>query len=380
MFESRCADVVASQRGRVIKSIGDSVLFVNDDPIRAHDTAEGIIQVIGRDPRMPDVRVGLATGSVVMRLGDVFGPPVNLAARLTAVARRNRVIIDEATAEAAARGPVRDPAAARASGPRLRRRRAGRGPPALTPGRDIGIYLARAQRRSYGCPVFEVQDVRLDPESRRVWRGAGGDRLSRKEFDLVHALISRAGEIVTRDELMLEVWARRSGPPRRRSTSTSAGSGASSATTADAPADHHDPGPGPRGSRPRTTAATGRAPASDGSLSGRALAFPCPTSPPPLAVIGGGQLARMMAQPAIALGLPLRLLAEAEGVSAAQVIPDHLVGDYRDLDALRKVTDGCDVVTFDHEHVPTEHLQALETEGSPAAPGPTRSCTPRTRA
>jgi len=98
VFESRCADVVASQRGRVIKSIGDSVLFVNDDPIRAHDTAEGIIQVIGRDPRMPDVRVGLATGSVVMRLGDVFGPPVNLAARLTAVARRNRVIIDETTA------------------------------------------------------------------------------------------------------------------------------------------------------------------------------------------------------------------------------------------------------------------------------------------
>jgi adenylate cyclase len=98
LFESRCADVVASQRGRVIKSIGDSVLFVNDDPIRAHDTAEGIINVIGRDPRMPDVRVGLASGSVVMRLGDVFGPPVNMAARLTAVARRNRVIVDAATA------------------------------------------------------------------------------------------------------------------------------------------------------------------------------------------------------------------------------------------------------------------------------------------
>ncbi len=98
IFESRCADVVATQRGRVIKSIGDSVLFVNDDAIRAHDTAEGIINVIGRDPRMPDVRLGLASGSVVMRLGDVFGPPVNMAARLTAVARRNRVIIDAATA------------------------------------------------------------------------------------------------------------------------------------------------------------------------------------------------------------------------------------------------------------------------------------------
>ncbi|WP_372728705.1 adenylate/guanylate cyclase domain-containing protein [Nocardioides sp.] len=98
VFESRCADVVAGQRGRIIKSIGDSVLFVNDDPISAYDTAEGIISVIGRDDRMPDVRVGLATGSVVMRLGDVFGPPVNLASRLTAVARRNRVIIDAATA------------------------------------------------------------------------------------------------------------------------------------------------------------------------------------------------------------------------------------------------------------------------------------------
>ncbi len=99
LFEARCADVVAAQRGRVIKSIGDSVLFVNDDPIRAYDTAEGIINVVGRDTRMPDVRVGLASGSVVMRLGDVFGPPVNLASRLTGVARRNRIIIDAHTAE-----------------------------------------------------------------------------------------------------------------------------------------------------------------------------------------------------------------------------------------------------------------------------------------
>jgi adenylate cyclase len=99
LFESRCADVVAAHRGRVIKSIGDSVLFVNSDPVRAHDTAAGIINVVGGDPRMPDVRLGLASGSVVMRLGDVFGPPVNLAARLTRVARRNRIIIDTATAD-----------------------------------------------------------------------------------------------------------------------------------------------------------------------------------------------------------------------------------------------------------------------------------------
>ncbi len=91
---------------------------------------------------------------------------------------------------------------------------------------------------------------------------------------------------------------------------------------------------------------------------------------PTLAVIGGGQLARMMAQPAIALGLPLRLLAEADGVSAAQVIVDQLVGDYRDLDTLREVTDGCPVVTFDHEHVPTEHLHALQEAGVAVRPGP----------
>lgn len=87
-------------------------------------------------------------------------------------------------------------------------------------------------------------------------------------------------------------------------------------------------------------------------------------------MIGGGQLARMLAQPAIALGLPLRLLAEAEGSSAAQVIPDHIVGDYRDLDTLRQATEGCRVVTFDHEHVPTEHLHALASDGIAVRPGP----------
>lgn len=91
---------------------------------------------------------------------------------------------------------------------------------------------------------------------------------------------------------------------------------------------------------------------------------------PTLAVIGGGQLARMMAEPAAAMGIPLRLLAEAEGVSAAQVIPDHVVGDYRSLDLLRKVTSGCPVVTFDHEHVPTEHLHALAADGVAVRPGP----------
>lgn len=99
VFEARCHDVVASSRGRIIKSIGDSVLFVADTPEDAIDIALDLVAVIGGDQRLPDVKVGLATGPLVQRMGDVYGPAVNLAARLTGVARRNRVIIDRETAE-----------------------------------------------------------------------------------------------------------------------------------------------------------------------------------------------------------------------------------------------------------------------------------------
>lgn len=54
--------------------------------------------------------------------------------------------------------------------------------------------------------MFSVQGVDLDASSRRVWRNGEEIRLSNKEFDLLHALISRAGEIVTREELMRDVW------------------------------------------------------------------------------------------------------------------------------------------------------------------------------
>jgi 5-(carboxyamino)imidazole ribonucleotide synthase len=91
---------------------------------------------------------------------------------------------------------------------------------------------------------------------------------------------------------------------------------------------------------------------------------------PVVAVVGGGQLARMLAEPAAALGIPLRLLAEAPGVSASQVIPDHVVGDYTDLATLQDLVAGCQVVTFDHEHVPTDHLHALAGSGTAVRPGP----------
>lgn len=90
---------------------------------------------------------------------------------------------------------------------------------------------------------------------------------------------------------------------------------------------------------------------------------------PRVAVIGGGQLARMLAEPAAALGINLRLLADGPGDSAAQVIADTRTGDYRDLPTLRSVTEGCAAVTFDHEHVPTAHLHALAEDGLAVRPG-----------
>jgi len=96
-FESRCGDLVTTRGGRVVKTLGDSVLFVADDATVGTEIALAVVETIGSDLDLPDVRVGIATGPVVMRLGDVYGAPVNLAARLTTVARRNRVIADRAT-------------------------------------------------------------------------------------------------------------------------------------------------------------------------------------------------------------------------------------------------------------------------------------------
>jgi len=99
-FESICADLVTAHGGRVIKTLGDSVLFIVEAPRSGVDIACDIVERIGRDVDLPDVHLGIATGPVVMRLGDVFGIPVNLASRLTGVARRNRVICDQETADA----------------------------------------------------------------------------------------------------------------------------------------------------------------------------------------------------------------------------------------------------------------------------------------
>jgi 5-(carboxyamino)imidazole ribonucleotide synthase len=84
---------------------------------------------------------------------------------------------------------------------------------------------------------------------------------------------------------------------------------------------------------------------------------------PVVGMVGGGQLARMTCQAAIGLGVGFRVLADSAADSAAQVAAGTRVGDYRCLDDLREFAAGCDVLTFDHEHVPGGHLAALERAG-----------------
>jgi 5-(carboxyamino)imidazole ribonucleotide synthase len=94
---------------------------------------------------------------------------------------------------------------------------------------------------------------------------------------------------------------------------------------------------------------------------------------PVVGVVGGGQLARMMAGPAIELGVTLRVLARDPADSAARVVPVDPttdIGDEDDLEALRRFAKGCDVITFDHEHVPSGHLRTLVAEGVVVRPGP----------
>jgi adenylate cyclase len=99
-FESRSADVVAAAGGRLIKTLGDEILFVAGDAASAGEVALRLIEEHEKDDTVPRLRVGLATGVVVSRRGDVFGTTVNLASRLTAEARPDSVLVDAATAEA----------------------------------------------------------------------------------------------------------------------------------------------------------------------------------------------------------------------------------------------------------------------------------------
>jgi 5-(carboxyamino)imidazole ribonucleotide synthase len=93
------------------------------------------------------------------------------------------------------------------------------------------------------------------------------------------------------------------------------------------------------------------------------------TGLPVVGMVGGGQLARMTHQAAIALGQSLRVLAAAPDESAALVARDVVIGSHTSYEDLAAFAAGCDVVTWDHEHVPPEHIRALAAAGRTVLPG-----------
>ncbi len=97
-FESRCADIVNRGGGRVVKLIGDEVMFTAPDIAGACNIACRLVEAVDADPVLPPLRAGVAAGEVLARYGDCFGPVVNLAARLTQIAAPGRVIAPSALA------------------------------------------------------------------------------------------------------------------------------------------------------------------------------------------------------------------------------------------------------------------------------------------
>ncbi|MFE1292315.1 adenylate/guanylate cyclase domain-containing protein [Streptomyces sp. NPDC058751] len=98
-FETTAADLVAAHGGRLIKTLGDEVLYAADDAGVAAEIALRLIETMANDETMPELRVGIAFGTVTTRMGDVFGTTVNLASRLTSIAPRDAVLVDGAFAE-----------------------------------------------------------------------------------------------------------------------------------------------------------------------------------------------------------------------------------------------------------------------------------------
>jgi len=99
-FETVVLDTVVAHGGRVIKNLGDEVLFVADDPAAAAEATLGLFESIAGEEDLPRVHAGLAFGPVLYRGGDVFGPVVNIAARVASLARQDTIRVDEAMATA----------------------------------------------------------------------------------------------------------------------------------------------------------------------------------------------------------------------------------------------------------------------------------------
>jgi adenylate cyclase len=100
VFEARALAIVTGHSGRIIKTIGDEILYATDRPEDAAAIALELVEEHVGDEDFPQLRVGVAWGTVLHRLGDVFGPTVNIAARLTSGARPGKVLVDKDLADA----------------------------------------------------------------------------------------------------------------------------------------------------------------------------------------------------------------------------------------------------------------------------------------
>jgi adenylate cyclase len=98
-FEQAGADLVTAAGARLVKTLGDEVLFIAETPGSAAEAALSLLEAFGGDESVPELRIGLATGLVIARMGDVFGTTVNLASRLTSLARPGSAVVDVATAQ-----------------------------------------------------------------------------------------------------------------------------------------------------------------------------------------------------------------------------------------------------------------------------------------
>ena len=97
-FETAVLDIVVEHGGRVIKNLGDEILFVIEDPVAAAEAALRLLDEFKADDTLPSIHAGLAFGPVLDRGGDVYGPVVNVAARLTTLARKGTIRVDQAMA------------------------------------------------------------------------------------------------------------------------------------------------------------------------------------------------------------------------------------------------------------------------------------------
>jgi adenylate cyclase len=97
-FENKCAEIISIGGGRLVKTVGDEVLFNAETPEAGAQISLALAKAMSEDPVLPSARVSLVWGRVLSRLGDIYGPTVNLASRLTALADPGSVLVDAMTA------------------------------------------------------------------------------------------------------------------------------------------------------------------------------------------------------------------------------------------------------------------------------------------